>query len=242
MRKRSAFAFGLSLLLGAGGWALAQGPDSERPGDGGPRRFGFEALDENKDGKLSRDEFPGPDGIFDRMDENKDGSVSREEMERAHQEMQKRMVERLKAQDEDKDGKVSRDEFEGPPGLFDRIDANKDGSLSTEEIENFRPGPGPGGERPGPRGGERPGPRGERPGPRGAGAPGERFNEQDKDNDGKLSRDEFRGPEGAFDRMDENKDGFLSREEIRDSFRRMMERREGARGRNRGEGNSDNDR
>lgn len=40
----------------------------------------FDALDKNKDGKLSRDEFPAPlRDSFDRMDANGDGFVSREE-------------------------------------------------------------------------------------------------------------------------------------------------------------------
>src|SRR4051794_27901884 len=128
MRKRCAIAFGLSILMGASGWALAQEPKDEGRGDGGPRRFGFEAQDTNKDDKLSREEFRGPEEAFDRIDEDKDGSISRDEMEKAGREMRQRMVERVKSQDKDKDGKVSRGEFEGPEGLFDRMDTNKDGS------------------------------------------------------------------------------------------------------------------
>ena len=37
----------------------------------------------------------------------------------------------------------SRDEFAGPPPLFDRIDANKDGQITPDEVRQFRPGGAP---------------------------------------------------------------------------------------------------
>jgi hypothetical protein len=43
----------------------------------------------------------------------------------------------LARDDKDKDGKVSREEFSGPKQLFDRLDANHDGSLTREEHEAF---------------------------------------------------------------------------------------------------------
>ena len=39
----------------------------------------FADHDANKDGKLSKDEFPGPDGIFDQMDADGDGFISEAE-------------------------------------------------------------------------------------------------------------------------------------------------------------------
>ena len=39
--------------------------------------------------------------------------------------------------DKNKDGKVGKEEFSGPPQLFDRIDANRDGFITREEHEAF---------------------------------------------------------------------------------------------------------
>ena len=39
----------------------------------------MQRFDTNEDGKVSREEFTGPDRIFDRMDADKDGFVTKEE-------------------------------------------------------------------------------------------------------------------------------------------------------------------
>lgn len=90
---------------------------------------------------------------------------------------------RLRAMDKDGDGKITREEYQGPPALFDRLDANHDGVLRPEEI---RPVPGFGAQR---------------------------FKALDKNGDGRLSRDEFPGPPRMFDRLDADKDGQLTRAE-----------------------------
>lgn len=43
----------------------------------------FEAIDKDKDGKLSREEFPGPKPLFDRLDADQDGSLTRTELRKA---------------------------------------------------------------------------------------------------------------------------------------------------------------
>ena len=48
--------------------------------------------------------------------------------------------------------------------------------------------------------------------------PDTRFKRYDKNNDGKLSRDEYPQP-GVFDAVDANKDGFATQEEVRAYFR-----------------------
>lgn len=53
-----------------------------------------------------------------------------------------------------------------------------------------------------------------RPGPRGGGIPFDQvLARNDKDKDGRLSREEFPGNQQLFERMDTNKDGYISREE-----------------------------
>lgn len=89
--------------------------------------------------------------------------------------------------DADGDGKVSRDEFDGPPEHFADFDRNRDGFIAGDEAPK---GPPP--RRPGPA----------------------RFIERlDQDGDGKVSREEFDGPEEHFDDFDENGDGFIERSE-----------------------------
>ena len=58
-----------------------------RPGAGappaagpGPMGAGLRAMDKNKDGKISKDEFTGPAPLFDRLDRNSDGFISTDEL------------------------------------------------------------------------------------------------------------------------------------------------------------------
>ena len=208
-------AIGMSLLLsaGAGGASWAQGPKPEPPRDA------FTALDRDGDGKVSREELRGG---FDRVDADDDGFISRDELAQVRRELgEKRagegreekapparpqILEKLKALDKDGDGTVSRDEFQGPPELFDRLDADKDGSVTTEEgIQFARQAPGHNPE-----------------------AVKERFRAMDKDNDGSISRDEFQGPAPRFDILDANKDGLISQDEVAQHQRREAEGRASA--------------
>ncbi len=99
---------------------------------------------------------------------------------------------RLKRLDKDGDGKVSREEFPGQPAVFDRLDSNKDGFLSSADRAVDADAPG-----------------------RADSLRLRRLMAMDQDKDGKVSRTEFRGAAAAFDRLDTNKDGFLSREDRR---------------------------
>ncbi len=53
----------------------------------------------------------------------------------------------------------------------------------------------------------------------------ERLKGMDADGDGKISREEFQGPERFFDRLDEDEDGFLTEAETKTAMKRMAERR-----------------
>ncbi len=115
-------------------------------GHGDPMQAMFGKMDENKDGKLSREEVQkGADKMFNEADANKDGVVTKDEMQsmhkRMHDKMRDKMQERWKAADKDGDGALSRTEVDGA-GMtmlsrnFDKMDANKDGKLTPEEIRS----------------------------------------------------------------------------------------------------------
>jgi len=53
-------------------FAQASGPDNKKG------NF-IQNFDKNDDGKVSKDEFPGPDKAFDRLDKNQDGYVDASE-------------------------------------------------------------------------------------------------------------------------------------------------------------------
>lgn len=177
---------GLGLL---GNAVHAQTPVAER------LRDAFEKLDANADGVLERSEIP-DEGLpaFERLlkrgDGNADGKLDAAEL-RALGEKARKLAGpagggRLAAMDANKDGRISRDEFRGPAQLFDRLDADKDGMLSANEM------------RPRAATGTRPG-----------AATSPRRGAIDRDGDGKVTREEFRGPAQLFDRLDTNGDGVL---------------------------------
>lgn len=104
-------------------------------------------MDQDGDKKISREEFRGPEGIFDRLDANQDGFVTEPEMERlrpggaptANQPPGAGRPRRLARMDKDGDGKITREEFPGPGRLFDRLDADRDGTISREELRKAAP-------------------------------------------------------------------------------------------------------
>ena len=117
----------------------------------GPRSAGhFSKADTNGDGKLSRAEvakaMPHLAGKFDGIDTNKDGQLSRGELsawKKARRgERQAKAAERFKHADTDGDGAISRAEAEKhAPRLvkkFDRIDSDKDGKLTQDELRAYR--------------------------------------------------------------------------------------------------------
>ncbi len=135
------------------------GPEGRGPGGpGGPEGRGpggnlsdmvdrLMQLDENKDGKLSKDEVPGrAKSLVERADANEDGVTTREELQAmvsrgrgpggpGGAEFFLRMFEE---RDANKDGKLSGDEIpEQMAGRIERIDTDKDGSVSREEVRTM---------------------------------------------------------------------------------------------------------
>lgn len=121
-----------------GGMHSHHGKDARMP------MFGL--FDENKDGKLSKDEVQrGIDKMFAEADTDKDGLLSQDEMQSHHaaiyDKMRSQMQAHWKAADKDGDGALSRAEVDAAkmPRLsrdFDRLDANKDGKLTPDEMRS----------------------------------------------------------------------------------------------------------
>ncbi len=120
-----------------------------RPGPGtGLAGIGFEALDKDGDGKVSKEEFRGPAPLFDRLDADKDGFVTKGETAAMAETFRALSTKRFQAMDKDDDGKVSPDEFQGRRQAFDRLDADKDEFLTPEEFREGRPAQGKARTRP----------------------------------------------------------------------------------------------
>jgi hypothetical protein len=75
-----------SLVLASPHLWAQEGPPPEREGRIGSRvQRGFEAMDADGDGKVTSDEFRGPEQMFKGLDTDGDGSVTREEMQNIRQ-------------------------------------------------------------------------------------------------------------------------------------------------------------
>jgi Ca2+-binding EF-hand superfamily protein len=147
MKKSLNTLFAIAGLLVAGSSLQAMAQDNPMHGEGmhgdGPPPM-LERFDANHDGKLSKDEVRnGVDKMFTEIDSNKDGFISKEEMrahhKAMHEQMHSKMQERWKAADKDGDGALSRAELEAagmkrPLRNFDKLDKNKDGKLTPDEM------------------------------------------------------------------------------------------------------------
>ena len=153
--------FGLLLLVVLGLADLQA--QLQRPGGSTGRGGSFgRQMDANGDGKISREEFPGPKEMFDQFDKDKNNFLSPEERDamrqgrtrggfggrdnsgggfrRPNQAESPNLAEQLfSAVDGDKDKSLSAKEWYL---YFDKIlndgDANKDGNVSAEEWKAWR--------------------------------------------------------------------------------------------------------
>ncbi len=98
-------------------------------------------FDRDQDGRISADEFPGPQDHFTQLDENSDGYIDETEASKKRPpHLGKRNRGFLKRFDTDSDGKVSKTEFTGSSASrFDRLDKNGDGYIDETEAPKGPP-------------------------------------------------------------------------------------------------------
>jgi len=200
-----------------------------QPGISGNEKGNFiQNFDQDKDGKVSKEEFRGSDRAFNRFVRNHDGFIDKTEVPKGPPPQGPPQGQKagppphgargdgfIQNFDQDKDGKVSKEEFRGSDQRFNRLDRNHDGFIDKIEVPKGPPpqgqkaGPPPQGQKAGPP------PQGQKAGPPPQGARGGDFIQNfDQDKDGKVSKEEFRGSDQGFNRLDRNHDGFIDGTEV----------------------------
>jgi Ca2+-binding EF-hand superfamily protein len=199
------------------GAAFAQDPPPMPPqGGGGQMRQlqmpSFAELDKNKDGKISRDEFPSqfPAQTFDRLDTNHDGFIDETEWNAMRARFgggggggPRTGESLLKLLDANGDGKVSRDEFAKILTLFDVLDKDHNGDLSQDELNGFFRAVNESQTQ-----------------ATGGVEVNNLFEKYDKNKDGKITAEEL-GNERIFKSLDLNKDGVIDRAEAETALKQL---------------------
>jgi Ca2+-binding EF-hand superfamily protein len=107
-------------------------PDREYPFDDWTAR-GFTAVDHDRDGRVTRDEWHFDRESFRRADHNSDGVISRAEFLNEGEEDDDR-EDRFEDLDLNRDNRVSRSEWHGTAGRFTALDANRDDVITRVEM------------------------------------------------------------------------------------------------------------
>jgi Ca2+-binding EF-hand superfamily protein len=145
----------------------------------------FAALDRNGNGRLSRAEWRGDVATFRQADRNRDNQITRAEFMNAAVNYDDDIVEDFDSLDYDRTGRIERDEWNGTRPAFNRLDTNRDGTLSRAELNA--------GTR--------------------AIRTADDFSSLDRNNNGVISIGEWRTTHGNFIDYDRNRDGVVSRSE-----------------------------
>lgn len=209
---------------GKGGGKAARGAGAKRREEMRKRLL---AMDTDKDGRVTRTEWTGPEQAFDRLDRNKDGVLDKADRARkgatdrpegrrkdgpsdgpTDKQRSDRVRAHFKKVDKNGDGSLTADEAPNPE-LLKAADGNGDGAVTLEEFVAFVKKRAQGRREEGRREeGGREGRSGTRK--RGGKMSAGMLRRWDRDGDGKVSAEEFPGRDEAFKRFDSDKDGFLT--------------------------------
>ncbi len=96
-------------------------------------------IDANRDGKISREEWPRKAEVFARLDNNNDGFLTADEVRGGKHDKGSRARKAFGSMDQNSDGQITREEWKGRAEVFDRLDANSDGVVNAEELKGARP-------------------------------------------------------------------------------------------------------
>ena len=155
-------------------------------------------FDRDKDGLVSSEEFAGDRNAFKKYDRNKDGHHEWKELLRQAgdqlDDLKKRAknpsrYEMLDLFDLNYDRQITKAEYDGPSRAFRKYDENDDGVVDYYEATGRM------------MGGEAPAPTLE---------DANVIKSMDTNEDGRVSREEWKGTEAAWKRMDKNGDGWIS--------------------------------
>jgi Ca2+-binding EF-hand superfamily protein len=192
-------AFVTAIVIGFSGIALATVDAGARERQQDQMRF--QAMDRNRDGRISRDEWRGSDQSFRRHDWNGDGVLSGDEVrigasrqwgeeddfdQTGRPEFHNWTERGFTNLDRNRDGRIERSEWFYDREGFTRADRNRDGVLSRAEflgsdVDSDRE---------------------------------DRFDYLDVNNNGRIERSEWHGSRDTFEWLDRNNDGVLSRNEV----------------------------
>jgi Ca2+-binding EF-hand superfamily protein len=145
----------------------------------------FASLDRNRDGRLNRGEWRGDRAAFLRADRNNDNMVSRGEFLNLDAGYGDPDITDFEALDIDNSNRVERDEWTGTAVAFNRLDSNDDGVITRREMAVSDA----------------------------IVAGTDSFEAHDGNNNGVISRNEWRNGAAQFNRYDSNNDGVISRRE-----------------------------
>lgn len=103
---------------------------------GGVRFFDtvFSRLDADKNGRVSPEEWAAIPRLFDGLDANKDGFLAPPEIPLATWPPRRTAYDVVRRYDRDRDGKVTRKEWRGDTKGFNKLDRNRDGVLTKDDV------------------------------------------------------------------------------------------------------------
>ncbi len=145
---------------------------------------GFNALDHNRDGRITRNEWHYQLDGFHRADHNGDGALSRSEFLGGDDRDDDDRDDAFQDLDVNGDGRVSQEEWHGTRARFHALDRDRNGVLTRVEFAGT------------------------------AEPPPDLFASLDVNGNDQLSWDEWHWSREAFDARDANRDGVISRDEV----------------------------